>query len=574
MKPAFEEKPVMPRGNAASVDSVLAYCQAQEVLFVQTLSRLSLQGLDLPPKRTGQLRANVWRNHNFETFEGLLRPFLVYAGLNLECRASDYDDTLGFAQWSPADIEILWVDSSRYTDRMTLEDWLVWLRGRLLDLRSRSSAPILLASWDAWGATDGALRLAALMDAVPGAYFADLSAACIDEGIELLDPRVAKVSGSPISRPAQVAVARRLGCHWLPGLLLPPIKAVAVDLDNTLHAGVLGEDGPDGVRLDAGHVDLQEALRALKERGVFLALVSRNEREDVEALFARRTDYPLRWDDFSVIEVSWGSKADALSRVAQQLRIALDAVLFVDDNPGELASVAAGCPGIHVLFADTTGAGTYRALKYFPGLTRLSVSADDARRVKDMKANAERDTLLRTAGGEEQYFRELGVTLTLRYDSAAEISRLADLCRKTNQFNLALCRYNQADLASFMDRDDACVAAISLSDRLSDSGTIAVLVAVREGDTLWVKELCLSCRALGRQLEDTIVLSAMRGMRLFEGCSQVLFDYTSGPRNQPARRWFDGLSDRLGVKMTGDGGMPAESLRQFSAPSGVELMQE
>jgi hypothetical protein len=70
------------------------------------------------------------------------------------------------------------------------------------------------------------------------------------------------------------------------------------------------------------------------------------------------------------------------------------------------------------------------------------------------------------------------------------------------------------------------------------------------------------------------VLSAMRGMRLFEGCSQVLFDYTSGPRNQPARRWFDGLSDRLGVKMTGDGGMPAESLRQFSAPSGVELMQE
>jgi FkbH-like protein len=574
MKPAFDGNSVAPVGNSGSVDSMLAYCQAQEVLFAETLSRLNLQALDLPPRRTQGLRANVWRNHNFETFEGLLRPFLAYAGLDIECRASDYDDTLGFAQWTPADVEILWLDSSRYTDRMALEDWLGWLRGRLLDLRSRSSAPILLASWDAWGAADGALRLVALMDAVPGAYFADLGAACLDEDIVLLDPRVAKVSGSPISRPAQVAVARRLGCHWLPGLLLPPIKAVAVDLDNTLHAGVLGEDGPDGVRLDAGHVDLQEALRALKERGVFLALVSRNEREDVEALFASRTDYPLRWDDFSVIEVSWGSKADALSRVAQQLRIAPDAVLFVDDNPGELASVASGCPGIHALFADPAGAGTYRALKYFPGLNRLSVSADDARRVEDMKANAERDTLLQAAGGEEQYFRELGITLTLRYDSSAEISRLADLCRKTNQFNLALRRYNQAELASFMARDDACVAAISLSDRLSDSGTIAVLVAVREGDTLSVKELCLSCRALGRRLEDMIVVSAMRGMRLFDECSQVLFDHAPGPRNQPALRWLDRLPGRLGVTMAGDGRMPAESLRQFSAPSGVELMQE
>ncbi|MDS1141165.1 HAD-IIIC family phosphatase [Pusillimonas sp. SM2304] len=554
---------------------MLAYCQAQDVLFAETLSRLNLQALELPPRRTGRLRANVWRNHNFETFEGLLRPFLVYAGLDLECRVSEYDDTLGFAQWAPADVEILWVDSSRYTDRMTLEDWLAWLRGRLQDLRSRSSAPILLASWDPWGARDGAPGLAALTDAVPGAYVADLSAASIDEGIVLLDPRVAKVSGSPISRPAQVALARRLGCHWLPGLLLPPIKAVAVDLDNTLHAGVLGEDGPDGVRLDVGHVALQESLRALKERGVFLALISRNEREDVEALFAHRADYPLRWEDFSVIEVSWGSKADALGRVARQLRIALDAVLFVDDNPGELASVAAGCPGIHALFADSTGAGTYRALKYFPGLCRLSVSADDARRVEDMKANAERDTLLRAAGGEEQYFRELGIALTLRYDQVADISRLADLCRKTNQFNLALRRYNQADLASLMVRDDACVAAVSLSDRLSDSGTIAALVAVREGDMLTVTELCLSCRALGRRLEDMIVISAIRGMRLFDGCAQILFDYASGPRNQPARRWLDGLPDRLGAKVAGDGGeMPAESLRQFSAPSGVELMQE
>ncbi len=449
--------------HVRAVDDVLVRCQAQSFLFAETLSRLELQALELPTTRRGRCLANVWRNQNFETFESLLRPFLAYAGLEIECRIGGYDDTLDFAQWAPAEVEILWLDSSRYCKRMTFEGWLEWLRVRVLDLRTRTSAPILLASWDAWGVERGAQRLADLADGIPGAHVVDLDAACADESLGLLDPRVAKISGSPISRPAQAAMARRLGCHWLPGLLLPPVKAVAVDLDNTLHAGVLGEDGPQGVRLDAGHIALQEALRALKDRGIFLALVSRNEREDAEALFARRTDYPLRWDDFSVIEVSWGSKADALDRVARQLRIAPDAVLFVDDNPGELVSVAAGCPGIHPLLASPDGARTRRALHYYPGLWRWSVSADDARRVEDMKANADRDVLLGVGDGGARYFRELAVVLTVRHDAAADLPRLAELCRKTNQFNLALRRYNEADLAAFMARDDACVAAVSLS---------------------------------------------------------------------------------------------------------------
>src|SRR5699024_1821602 len=111
--------------------------------------------------------------------------------------------------------------------------------------------------------------------------------------------------------------------------------------------------------------------------------------------------------------------------------------------------------------------------------------------------------------------------LALRYDSYADIPRLADLCRKTNQFNLALRRYTQAKLATFASRDDTCVAAVSLSDRLSDSGTIAALVAARENDKLLVNELCISCRALGRRIEDIIVISVLRNMKIFEGCHWV-----------------------------------------------------
>ncbi|MGX5660650.1 HAD-IIIC family phosphatase [Castellaniella ginsengisoli] len=556
------------------VDRVLARSRAQEVLFAPAPSRLTLQALELPYGPLVRRCANVWRNQNFETFEGLLRPFLDYAGLSLTCRIHGYDDTLSFAQWEPAQVEILWLDSSRYVDQMVFDEWLSWLRGRLLDLRSRTTAPILVASWDAWQAGEGVTqRLGTLVDGMPGVHVADLHAACRGESVALIDSRVAKVSGSPISRPAQVILARCLGCQWLPGLLLPPIKAVAVDLDNTLHAGILGEDGIEGVRLDAGHVALQKALSALKGRGVFLALVSRNEHEDARALFEQRVDYPLRWDDFSVIEVSWGSKADALQRVAHQLRIAPNAILFIDDNPGELVNVVAHCPEIHVLFASLDGAQTHRALQYHPGLWRWSVSTDDARRVQDMKANAERDMLLQANEHEGQYFQQLGTVLTLRYDAAADIQRLAELCRKTNQFNLALRRYNEADLAGFMRRDDACVVAVSLSDRLSNSGTIAIMVAAREHDALVVKELCISCRALGRQLEDMIVLASLRGMRLFEGCRQVRFSVVEGPRNQPARNWLGELVDRFGGARAG-GDLEVEAFMRFAPLSGVTLVQE
>lgn len=564
----------LPIPEGGMVEAVLARSRAQNVLFAKAPSRLDVQAIELPvgsPLRRG---ANVWRNQNFETLEGLLRPFLTYGSLDIQFHISGYDDTLGFAEWVEADVEILWLDSSRYVDRMSFEEWLSWLRGRLVDLRARSSAPILFASWDAWSVENGAARLAELAGTVAGACFADLQAASLEEDVALLDLRVTQVSGSPISRTAQVVLARRLGCHWLPGLLLPPIKAVAVDLDNTLHAGVLGEDHVDGVRLKAGHVALQEALRALRARGVFLALISRNLREDVDALFERRTDYPLRLADFSVVEVSWGSKADALRRVAQQLRIALDAVLFVDDNPGELASVAASCHGIHAVFASPDGAGTLRALSHFPGLWRWSKSTDDVRRVDDMKANAERTVLLNAAEGTEHYFRELDVTLTLRHDAVADIPRLVDLCRKTNQFNLGLRRFNNADLAAFMAAEDACVAAVALSDRLSESGTVAAVVAVRKGDTLSVEEVCVSCRALGRRLEDMIVLLALREMGIFEGCRWVSFVRAVGPRNQPATEWLDGLAGRLASEAVGEAAIPAERVRAFAVAPGLQLIQE
>ena len=178
----------------------------------------------------------------------------------------------------------------------------------------------------------------------PGVRCADPWTVCDEAGVVLIDERTASLTGSRVSRDAQVQLARALGARWLRAALLPPCKMVAVDLDETLHRGVLGEDGIEGVEVTPAHARLHAHLKQLAAGGVLLALVSRNEPEDVERLFAaRRADYGLALEDFVAVEVSWGSKADAVRRAAAVARIGEDAVVFVDDNPGELLTVGLQC---------------------------------------------------------------------------------------------------------------------------------------------------------------------------------------------------------------------------------------
>lgn len=546
--------------------------EAQAILFAERPARLDLLKLDLPEPEGAPVTVNVWRNHGFEPVAALTLPYFAYSSWPVSFRMGGYDDSLSFADYRPAALELLWLDSRRYLGSLGFDEWLDWLSRRVHHLRSLSAAPIVIATWLMEEAQRK--RVQSLADALPAVYFAELSTVCAEAGVPLLDDRSAALSGTPLSNSAQIILARTLACQWLPGALLPPVKAVALDLDNTLHEGVLGEDGIHGVRLSEGHVRLQAALKALKSRGVFLALVSRNERADVEDLYHQRQDYPLRWEDFSVIDVSWGDKAAALERIAKALRIAPDAILFVDDNPGELASVVQQLPQIHAIHANADADLTRRAVLYYPGLWRWKVESDDAKRVQDMKASEVREALAKQIQDQAEYFRNLRVTLRFRRNPRDQLSRLADLCIKTNQFNLALRRFSQPELLERMQREDAAVVSIQLSDRLSDSGVVAVLVAEGLRSKLVLEELCVSCRALGRQLEDSIILPALRQVAESAGCMEVAFRVQHGPRNRPALEWLARVLGTPEIPPAGLHVMPVARLQSFKPPDGVSLIWE
>ena len=563
--------------TAAAVGHAL---QALPVLFGAVVSRRGLLGLPslLLDEVDGLRRVavNVWRNHALEPLLPALQAYAAFGRWQPVWHFGHYDDSLSLTPAPAAAVELVWLDRSRVRLNGDAGGGFVgWLGMRLRALRAQSASPIVLCTW-----ADGeaeARALATLVAGLPGVHWADLAAACAETRTSLLDRRAASLAGTPVSATAQLLLARELACRWLPGAVLPPIKALALDLDHTLHAGVLGEDGVDGVQLTPAHASLQRMLRGLRERGVFLALVSRNEPADVHALFEQRSDYPLRWDDFAVTEVSWGDKAGAIARIARQLRIAPEAVLYVDDNPGELLAVATGLPAVHQVPAAADAAVTERAVANYPGLWRWAVGSDDAKRVVDMAMNAERGRLAlehdRHAGHTERdaYFRELQVRLHIRVDDLSLLPRLGELARKTNQFNLSLSRLPESTMAERMADPAAGVAAVSLSDRLSDSGVVAVVVARRDGGSLLVEELSISCRAMGRRMEDAMVLHALRAMPIFAGCEQLVFEVAEGPRNTPARDWLASLLNLPSPLPAGRHALTAARVQAFAAPAAITI---
>jgi FkbH-like protein len=516
----------------------LALAEWQKVLFDPKPRRLAMLNLSIPAG-LDRISIRVHRNHGVELFLRPAEAYFAYAGLAPEWLVGEYDDSLAFIDLDRhrADVEFVWLDFARYR---AADDMLGWLTNRLQVLRGLTTAPIVVANWpdDGEAAERFNAALLAWSEGIPDMIVADLVPIRGELGAAFWDTRRGHFTGSVLSGPAFIAVARLVASRIVPGLWGGNIKALAVDLDDTLYQGVLGEDGVDGVVLTDDHRRLQSLLVQLAEAGQLLICVSRNEPSDVQALFARRTDFPLKAAHFADWQVSWKSKVAAIRRASSRLRIGTDAVLLLEDNLGELAQVAAGLPAVALVWSGEP-ARAVRTLTDHPRLwSHRRASETDGLRARDVQANAEREVLLRTSINPADYMRSLGITLDLRLNPADQVTRLSELSLKTNQFNLSLRRLSEVDVRNRLDDPDSLVATAAMRDRLSDSGNIAALFARRIEGELVVDELCISCRALGRSVEDVIVGEILDRMLERFGLERVRFHFVRGPRNEPALSWL------------------------------------
>ncbi|MBU1378789.1 MAG: HAD-IIIC family phosphatase [Alphaproteobacteria bacterium] len=519
----------------------------QATLFAPALNRLAVMRLGAPAATGPVLR--VVRNHAFETLLPVLAPLMQFAGYAMSPVLGEYDDSLNLPD-EPYDAALVWLDFSRY-GRLDDDELGPWLAGRLAALRAHAGGPLVVANSPDGG--DRATRLNAAIDdwatRTPAAAVLRLDRIAGELGARAFSEDRAAVTGTRYGDPLCLEAARTLVFDVLAPFHAAPIKALAVDLDNTLYSGVLGEDGPDGVGLTEGHAALQREIDRLASQGVLVSIVSKNEPADVQALFAARADFPLRPDRIASWRVGWGEKSDGVRAAAAQFNIAPDAFLLIDDNVGELVQVGSRHPGLRLLHAGGEAADTVRALTRYPGLPRAGQAF--AGRAADLAANAERAAMAESAPDEEAYLAALKAELTFALDPVEDRVRLTELSRKTNQFNLALRRLDEVEVDRYLTQSDRCVVHIRLADRLADSGSVAVLFGRRADGVLIVDELCISCRALGRKLEDVMVTEAVRGAMRRLGADGLAFDYRIGPRNQPAVDWLAGF---VGQPVTGEAG--------------------
>jgi FkbH-like protein len=285
-------------------------------------------------------------------------------------------------------------------------------------------------------------------------------------------------------------------------------KLVVLDLDNTLWGGVIGEDGLGGIKLGPPsamgemYQGFQTYLKGLHERGIPLAVVSKNNHADAASVFEKHEACVLKPADFASFRANWQDKPANLRALADELKLGLDSFVFLDDNPAERAAVRAALPEVTVPEITGDPAESIAVLERGLYFQAVHFTAEDRKRSASYQAQKAAHALSERAGSVEEYLAELDTTVQVGVVDDTSLERVAQLVNKTNQFNLTSRRYTESELAERMKRPSAWFRWFRVRDRFADHGLTGVVLADLEDDSFRVDLWLMSCRVIGRGIED------------------------------------------------------------------------
>jgi FkbH-like protein len=387
---------------------------------------------------------------------------------------------------------------------------------------------------------------------------------------EALDARFWKLSQAPFKRDFLNQYAADIA-DAVQGLNVAAKKCLVLDCDNTLWGGVVGEDGLDGIHLNADdargspYYRLQQSVLVLQERGVMIALCSKNNEQDVWDVLDSHPGCLLRKSHLVAWRINWDNKADNIAAIAAELNIGLDSMVFVDDSPQECALVRELLPEVTSLQLPENLRENANFLITGGLFDGVAVTSEDRMRTQLYQQEAQRKKERGSASDLTAYLKSLETEVRIARAGADELARVAQLTQKTNQFNLTTRRYSEAEIQKYATSGEAAVFSMSVVDRYGDMGLTGVLIARREGAKGVVDTLLLSCRVLGRQLEyafiDQCLLSLEEDWRLEQWDAEYI---ATRKNSQVADFW-----ERVGFDLAQDkGGHRSYTSKKFSRPRG------
>jgi FkbH-like protein len=528
-----------------------------------------------------EIRLAMLRNIVLEPIAPYLKVHSSRAGMQLRLQLGNYDNLQEdvFQAGSPLfefkpDIIVMALRLQLLAPKLVLsytsltqaesEELAAQVLERVEDLvraiRERSAAVILVHNFErpvrpAYGILDaqrthGQLNtinrvnqaLAKKLQAIGGAFVVDLDGLLSRLGYDQgLDQRYWHVGRAPY-RPRLLEQLSREYVRFSAALKGKNKKCLVLDCDNTLWGGVVGEEGINGIHLGANYpgsayVEFQHAILDLYNRGILLALNSKNNEGDVMDVLEKHPSSLLRPSHFVAKKINWNDKATNLQEIAAELRIGIDSLVFVDDNPVECAYVRSALPEVQVvqLPVDPTGfRGALQSLEWFDTLT---LTKEDERRSEMYQRESQRQELRQKSQTLEGYLQSLEMILEIGSADAFSIPRIAQLTQKTNQFNLTTRRYTEDDVRLMTEDPQTDVFYGSVRDRFDNSGIIAVAIVRYENDCAWIDTLLMSCRVIGRGIEQTLLATVVQAARN-RHCRSVQGEYIPTAKNALAKDLF------------------------------------
>ena len=326
----------------------------------------------------------------------------------------------------------------------------------------------------------------------------------------------------------------------------PAKKCLVLDLDNTLWGGILGEDGPNNLKIGGDYPGkafllFQQQILELQKRGIILAVCSKNNEADVWEFIDNSRDQVLKKVHIAAWRINWNDKAGNIAELAKELNIGLDSMVFLDDQPAERELVKSMLPEVTV---PDFPAAPYLLPVFFKNLQEqyfniYQASAEDLRKTEQYKQNAERREFQQQFTNIDEFIKSLEIETTIRMNDDADIPRIAQMSQKTNQFNLTGKRYTDLELKEIIEHHGK-VFSLSVKDKFGDSGLTGAAVVSLIGNDAHIDNLFLSCRILGRKIENTFVEHILLGLKedLLEN---VTATYYKTLKNQLVENFYESM---------------------------------
>jgi FkbH-like protein len=315
-------------------------------------------------------------------------------------------------------------------------------------------------------------------------------------------------------------------------------KVLILDLDNTVWGGVIGDDGLEGINIAQGdaigeaHLAVQRLALDLRERGILLAVSSKNTDEVARAPFEQHPEMLLKLEHIAVFQANWNDKASNIQAIAEELSLGLDALVFLDDNPVERELVRRLLPQVAVPELPDQAAYYARTLAAAGYFEAVAIAAEDLKRAGFYQDNAKRANLQKQVGGVDAYLASLDMTITFQPFDAIGRARIVQLINKSNQFNLTTRRYTDPEVIAAENDPDVFTLQVRLADRFGDNGMISVVICRLSEPGVWdIDTWLMSCRVLGRKVEHMVLWTILEHARA-AGIHKLTGTYRPTDRNK------------------------------------------